>query len=478
MNSRPLHWFLVLAAVALLFGTLVQSRADEKKEPAQPAGKVSFHKDVRPIFQAHCQGCHQPAKRGGDYSMTTFEDLIKGGESSRAIVPGKPAESSLISQITLVDGKAAMPKEQKPLSAAEIQMIANWIEQGAEDDSPPSARARYDMQHPPTYEATPAITSLQYSPDGSLLAVSGYHEVVLHKADGSGIAARLVGVSERIESAVFSPDGKRLAVCGGLPGRMGELQVWNVEKRELLLARSIGFDTLYGASWSPDGKLIGVGCPDKTVRAIDSETGEQKLFNGAHDDWVLDTVFSTKGDHLIDVGRDGSMRLIHVETQRFIDNITSITPGALKGGLMTIDRHPTKDELLTAGADGTPKIYRMIREKARQIGDDFNLIRAYPTMPGRVFSVAFSADGERIAAGSSYNTTGEVRIFNYADAKELLKVQFTEGGIFAVAFSRDGTTLAAAGYDGLIRLIDTANGQIKMQFPPVPLSPRTVASAK
>ena len=44
------------------------------------------------------------------------------------------------------------------------------------------------------------LTGIDYSPDGSLLAVSGYHEVLVHKADGSEIVARLVGLSERIES--------------------------------------------------------------------------------------------------------------------------------------------------------------------------------------------------------------------------------------------------------------------------------------
>jgi WD40 repeat protein len=73
------------------------------------------------------------------------------------------------------------------------------------------------MDHPPTYSRLPVVTSLDYSPDGKYLAVSGFHEVLLHNADGSGIAARLVGLSDRIESAKFSPDGKRLAVSGGLP---------------------------------------------------------------------------------------------------------------------------------------------------------------------------------------------------------------------------------------------------------------------
>ncbi|NDB77838.1 MAG: hypothetical protein EB141_19710, partial [Verrucomicrobia bacterium] len=100
----------------------------------------------------------------------------------------------------------------------------------------------------PVYSLPPVITSLDYSPDGKLLAVAGFHEVLLHQANGSGLVARLVGLSERIESVKFSPDGKRLAVAGGLPGRMGEVQIWDVEKRKLALSHSVTYDTLYGAT--------------------------------------------------------------------------------------------------------------------------------------------------------------------------------------------------------------------------------------
>ena len=41
---------------------------------------VSFHKEIRPLFQARCNGCHQPAKAKGDYVMTNFATLIEGGE--------------------------------------------------------------------------------------------------------------------------------------------------------------------------------------------------------------------------------------------------------------------------------------------------------------------------------------------------------------------------------------------------------------
>ena len=144
----------------------------------------------------------------------------------------------------------------------------------------------------------------------------------------------------------------------------------------------VTYDTVYGVSWSGDGTKIAFGCADNTLRAIDAATGKQVLYQGAHSDWVLDTVFSKDGTYLISVSRDRSMKLVEVATQRFVDNITSITPGALKGGLAAVDRHPTKDELLIGGADGVPKIYQMLRTKARVIGDDFNLIKAYEAGAG------------------------------------------------------------------------------------------------
>ena len=110
----------------------------------------------------------------------------------------------------------------------------------------------------------------------TILAVGGFHEVLLWKADGSELVGRLVGLSERIESLAFSPDGKKLAVTGGLPARMGEVQVWDVAKRKLVLSVPVTYDTVYGASWSPDGTKIAFGCADNGVRAIDAKTGQAR----------------------------------------------------------------------------------------------------------------------------------------------------------------------------------------------------------
>ena len=454
--------------------------ADESKDKAATAPEtVSYFNDIRPVLQQHCQGCHQPAKAGGDYVMTSYDDLFAAGSSDvEPIVAGKPSEAGLIEQVISVDDKPAkMPKGKPPLANHEVALIRKWIEQGAKDDTPESARETVvDMDHPPVYQATPVLTSLDYSPDGSLLAVSGYHEVLLHKADGSGLVARLVGISDRIQSLAFSPDGKELAVAAGVPFRFGELQIWNVADRTLRLSLPVTYDTIYGASWSHDGKLISFGCADNTVRAIDAKTGAQVLFQGAHSGWVIDTVFSTDASHLVSVSRDMSMKLTQVATERFVDNITSITPGALKGGLLTVTRDPNKDELLIGGADGAPKIYRMYRQKARRIGDDFNLVRKFDPLPGRIFAAAYAPDGSWIVVGSSLNGVGEVRAYQTADGKLISKFAGQKGAVYAVSVRPDGMAVASAGFDGIVRLNDPKNGKLIKQFVPVPVGADATAS--
>ena len=490
---------------SLTFGLLLLPAAVFADEAAKPGGKISYYTQVRPIFQAQCQGCHQPAKAGGDYVMTSFDRLFSGGESEElAIIPRKPAQSYLMGQITPHGDKAAMPKGKPPLTPAELEVVQKWIAEGAIDDTPANARIRYDKDHPPVYRRPPVLGAIDFSPDGKWLAVGGFHEVLLWKADGSSLVARLVGLSERIESVRFSPDGAKLAVTGGQPGRMGEVQVWDVAKKTLALSVPITFDTVYGASWSPDGSKISLGCADNSVRAIDAKTGAQVLFMGAHSDWVLDTAFSADGSHLMSVGRDMATKLTEVATQRFVDNITSITPGALKGGLTSVARHPKRDEILIGGSDGVPRLYRMIRQTVRVIGDDSNLIREFEPMKGRINAVAVSLDGKRLAAASSLDGSGMVDVYGYEfdtklpdnikaimtkvstsrsgpevealqkylkdGVKRISRVELPRTPIYAIGFAADGKSLAAAGADGQVRLIKIDTGATIKEFAAAPLS--------
>jgi len=448
--------------------------------------KISFYKDVRPILQQNCQGCHQPAKAQGGYVMTEYAALLKAGDSGKpGIAPGKPAESYLLAEIHVnKDGKAEMPKNGTPLPPKQYATIEDWVKQGALDDTPASAKElAIDAEHPPAYPAPPVVTSLAFHPLGKLLAVTGYHEVLLYNVDDLKLQARLIGLSERVQSIAFNTDGTLLAVAGGNPGRFGEIQIWDLEKRKLKISAPVTFDTVYGLAWNPDSTLVSFGCSDNTVRAIDPKTGKQVLQMGTHSDWVLGTAFSQDGLNLASVGRDMSMKLTEVGTQRFVDNVTSITPGGLKGGLMALDRRPLKtktmakvpadapkigdrvyDELLAAGSDGVPRLYKMHREVPRQIGDDSNKLKQFDAMLGRISGLKFDAEGARFAAASGLDGKGEVAVYDVASGKKSAKCEAIAGPAFAVAWSPDGKTLASGGFDGKVWLHDPKDGKLLKEF--------------
>ncbi|MSR48245.1 MAG: hypothetical protein EXS13_14500 [Planctomycetes bacterium] len=454
-------------------GLLLIAAAWLATDDAQP---ISYHRQVQPLLTARCAGCHQPAKAGGKVVLVSHATLSAGGKDGEPlVVAGKPEESALLAALLpRGDKPPKMPKKGEALPETEIALLREWIVQGAVDDTPAAAAAQFSADHPPLYAQLPVVTSLDFAPSGDLLAVSGYHEVLLWQIDPAGtgatLAARLIGMSERIQSLAFSPDGTRLLVVGGSPGRFGEVQLWDVAKRALERSLLLGGDTLYGGAWSPDGSRVAFCGGDVSVRALDTTSGELVFFNAASEDLALDTAFSKDGAHLVSVGRDRALKLFEMATQQFVDNITSITPGALKGGLQAVDRQPGEDVLLIGGADGQPKTYKMFRTQKREIGDDYNHVKSYAPLAGRIFSCEYSPDGARFVAGASQHGKGEVRLYAVADEAPKWSLPIA-GAIYAATFRGDGSRVAAAGFDGHVYVIDAASGALTGRFAAAPIEP-------
>ncbi len=438
-----------MGAAVLVVVLSVQAGAEE----AQP---VSYFKQIVPILNASCAGCHKPDKTKGDLDLTAHALTLKGGKHGKTVVPGKPQESELYKQIS--GDPPDMPDEGDPLKKEEIELIRQWIVQGAKDDTPQTVEAPVE---PPVYPVPPVITAMQFSPDDSVLAVAGYHEILLHKADGSGLIARLVGPAPRVESLAFSKDGKLLAACGGAPAQFGHVQVWDPAQAKLLKSYKIGYDSLYGISFAPDSKSVAFGAADKAVRRIDIETGQSLLDFKAHADWVFGTTFTLDGKQLVSAGRDQAMKLINLENQQFIDDINNP-----REKIVSFTRHPTQEQVAYGGHLGTPRIYKISDNQQRTAGrNDTNLVREFERQNGAAHSVAFSPDGAVLAVGS----LGQVRAYNVADGKLLWSSTLFEGPVYALAWRHDGKGLAAAGFDGQVRLLNPADGQVLAKFVPVPI---------
>ncbi|KYP16350.1 c-type cytochrome domain-containing protein, partial [Flavihumibacter sp. CACIAM 22H1] len=87
---------------------------------------------IQPLLIRRCAQCHRDSKRKGQLSVATIADLIKGGKSGSAIVPGKAGESELMHRVLLdPTDKKFMPADGKtPLTKEETELLGWWIEQG------------------------------------------------------------------------------------------------------------------------------------------------------------------------------------------------------------------------------------------------------------------------------------------------------------------------------------------------------------
>jgi WD40 repeat protein len=442
---RFITFFVSLLVIVLV----VPVRADDKP--------VSFYKQIRPVLVANCNACHKPEKLKGDLDMTTVAMLLKGGKHGVEVVPGNPSKSKLIEMISGTDPD--MPKDGDPLTPEQISLITRWIQQGLADDTPKVGEAKIE---PPVYSVPPVVTAMAYSPDGSLLAVTGYHEVLIHKSDGSAIVARLTGEAPRVESVCFSNDGKYLADCGGSPGEFGLVQVWNVSDLKLFKAYQISGDSIYGISFAPDDKTVAFGGADKAVHRINVADGKELLDFRAHADWVLGTLFTIDGKQLVSAGRDRALKLIDLETSRFVDDINNPVEACL-----CIARSPKADQVLYGGDLGGARLYTISDNQGRTSGRiDTNLLRAFDKQPAAVTAVAISPSGAAVALG----TLNDVNVYNAKDGTKLYTLSGQQGPVYSVCYKPDGSVIATAGYDGSVRLYDAKSGSLVQQFMSVPVA--------
>ncbi len=131
---------LTLAAVAV-----VSSRA-------QAAEKLQYNRDIRPILVENCFTCHgaDSAARKASLRLDKRDDAVQHG----AVKPGKPDESEMIRRICSKDADESMPPKatKKVLSAAQKEMLARWIREGA-------AYQPHWSFIPPTRPATPPVNN-------------------------------------------------------------------------------------------------------------------------------------------------------------------------------------------------------------------------------------------------------------------------------------------------------------------------------
>ncbi len=96
--------------------------------PAEAGERLTFEKDVRPIFKAYCLDCHgggEALKGHLDLRLKRFAE--RGGDSGPAVVAGRPDESLVVERLKAGE----MPPTEKKVPPEQIALIERWIAGGA-----------------------------------------------------------------------------------------------------------------------------------------------------------------------------------------------------------------------------------------------------------------------------------------------------------------------------------------------------------
>lgn len=101
---------------------------EEPTDETAATATVSFANDVLPIVRSRCSACHggsQGTEEG--LELTTYEYIMAGSDNGLVVIAGDAANSLLVEMIV----EQEMPKRGPKLTPPQVQLIIDWVNQGA-----------------------------------------------------------------------------------------------------------------------------------------------------------------------------------------------------------------------------------------------------------------------------------------------------------------------------------------------------------
>ena len=126
-----ISWLAIFLVVAVCLPVTWSDEQDSKPSESDKNSAVDFEREIRPILLARCFACHGAKKQESGLRLDIKKAAFDGGDSGKAIVPGKSKQSEFIRRVTSDNKDERMPPEGKPLTDEQIAKLTRWIDQGA-----------------------------------------------------------------------------------------------------------------------------------------------------------------------------------------------------------------------------------------------------------------------------------------------------------------------------------------------------------
>ncbi len=210
---------------------------------AEPPEPPDFARDIRPIFEKNCQRCHGAKMQKNDLRLDRKAPALKGGSSGPAILPGKSGRSLLYRYVAGLEPQIRMPPRGEALPAAEVALIARWIDDGA--------RWPDGLEPPPAEEAVHWSLRLPVRPAPPEVKDPGWARDPLDRFVLARLEKERLAPAPEAERAVLI---RRLTLdLHGLPPAIEEVEAFVNDRREGAWERLV--DRLlssprYGERWA------------------------------------------------------------------------------------------------------------------------------------------------------------------------------------------------------------------------------------
>jgi WD40 repeat protein len=247
----------------------------------------------------------------------------------------------------------------------------------------------------------------------------------------------LSGHKDSVLSAVFSPDGRRIATGSADQS----VRVWDAVTGKLLTEITDHDGAVSSVAFTPDGTRIVSGSGDTMMRSFDALTGRMISEFKENTGGILGVAVSADGSRIVSGSDDGTARVWDAGTGRPISLLSGHS-----GPVNSVSISGDGAVVVTGSGDATARVWNAATGKPSDFVARHMLA---------ISSVALSADAKRFVTGSVDKT---IRVWDASTGKLVAPMIDTDQPVSSIAFEAADTHIIAGLGDGTVRVWDAATG--------------------